>query len=208
MRKYKSKAEQGVSLLELIVVVMLAFVVMGFAVISTLSTSQNAKANAAEDAIITQLRQARGLAIAHRRNVQVQFIAPNQIQLTVLTLPGEPVPPAIPPTFLNNNTGGGAIYQVFAGLPDTPMGFGNGNAINLQQPGGGGAWSVMFTTSGAFVGSSQAAASLYQVANNNPVNASIFLGITGMKNTARAVTIFGATGRVRAYYWNGSAWLE
>ncbi|HTQ59391.1 MAG TPA: hypothetical protein VMI32_04155 [Candidatus Solibacter sp.] len=203
MRKSTSKTASGFSLIEMIVVVMLAFVVMAFAVINTFTTTQNARANAAMDAVISQLRQARELAIAKRRNVQVQFIAPNQIQLTVLTLPGEAVPPAIPPTFLNDNAGGGAIFQLFPGLPDTPMGFGNTNAISLQQPAGGGAWSVMFTTSGAFVGSSQSAASLYQVTNNNPVNASIFLGITGKSNTARAVTIFGSTGRVRSYYWTG-----
>jgi hypothetical protein len=88
------------------------------------------------------------------------------------------------------------------------MAFGNATAIDLQQPGGGGAWSVMFTTSGALVGSAQAAASLYQVTNNNPVNASIFIGVAGKPNTARAITVFGATGRVRSYYWTGSSWQE
>ena len=203
MRKNISKSESGFSLIELVVVVMLAFVVMAFAVVNTFTTTQNARANAAMDAVISQLRQARELAIAKRRNVQVQFIAPNQIQLTVLTLPGEAIPTPIPPTYLNDNAGGGATFLLFPGLPDTPMGFGNSNAITLQQPAGGGAWSVMFTTSGAFVGSSQSAASLYQVTNNNPVNASIYLGLAGKNNTARAVTIFGSTGRVRSYYWTG-----
>jgi len=86
--------------------------------------------------------------------------------------------------------------------------FGNSTAIGLQQPTGGGAWTVMFTTSGAFCGTAQSAASLYQATNNNPVNASIFLGVVGKPNTARAVTIFGATGRVRSYYWTGSSWQE
>jgi hypothetical protein len=67
---------------------------------------------------------------------------------------------------------------------------------------------VMFTTSGSFVGSTQSAANLYLTTNNNPVNASLFLGITGKTATARAVTIFGATGRVRSYYWTGTSWQE
>jgi hypothetical protein len=97
---------------------------------------------------------------------------------------------------------------LFAALPDTPMNFGNSTAISLQQPGGGGTWSVMFTTSGAFCGTAQAAATLYQATNNNPVNASLFVGVVGKVNTARAVTVFGATGRVRSYYWTGSSWQE
>jgi type II secretory pathway pseudopilin PulG len=208
MSKRTKRAEQGFSLIEMVVVVGLAFTVMAFAVMNTMNSTQNSRANSAMDAVISQLRQARELAIAKRRNVQVQFTAPNQIQLTLLTLPGEPIPTAIPPTYLNDNVPGGLNFYVFPTLPDTPMGFGNGTAINLQQPGGGGSWTCMFTTSGAFVGTAQSAATLYQTANNNPVNASLFLGVTGKTNTARAVTVFGATGRVRSYYWTGSSWQE
>jgi prepilin-type N-terminal cleavage/methylation domain-containing protein len=203
MSKRTRTAEQGFSLLEMVFVVALALIVMAFAVMNTVGSSQNARANSAMDAVISQLRQARETAIAKRRNVQVQFTAPNQIQLTILTLPGEAVPPIIPPTVLP----GGLTFAVLVGA-DTPMKFGNSTAISLQQPAGGGAWTVMFTTSGAFCGTAQAAASLYQATNNNPVNASLFLGVVGQPNTARAVTVFGATGRVRSYYWSGSSWQE
>ncbi len=208
MSKSSKRAEQGFSLLEMVVVVGLAFTVMCFAVMNTMNSTANSRANAAMDAVISQLRQARELAIAKRRNVQVQFTAPNQIQTTILTLPGETVPQALPIVYLNDNVPGGLTFTVFASLPDTPMGFGNSNAINLQQPTGGGAWTVMFATSGAFCGTAQSAATLYQATTNNPVNASIFLGVAGKTNTARAVTVFGATGRVRSYYWTGSSWQE
>jgi Tfp pilus assembly protein FimT len=208
MNKRTRTAEQGFSLVEMVMVVALAFTVMAFAVMNTVGSSQNARANAAMDAVISQLRQAREIAIAKRRNVQVQFTAPNQIQLTILTLPGEVVPPVIAPTYLNDNVPGGLTFSVLAGLPDTPMNFGNSTAISLQQPTGGGAWTVMFTTSGAFCGTAQSAATLYQATNNNPVNASLFLGVVGKPTTARAVTVFGATGRVRSYNWTGSSWQE
>lgn len=208
MSMRKTKAQQGFSLLEMVVVVMLAFTVMAFAVMNTMNSSQGARANSAMDAVVSQLRQARELAIARRRNVQVQFTAPNQIQTTVLTLPGETVPTPLPTVLLNDGVPGGLSFYVFPSLPDTPMGFGNSTPINLQQPTGGGAWTVMFTTSGAFAGTAQSAGSLYQATSNNPVNASIFLGVTGKTNTARAVTVFGATGRVRSYYWTGSSWQE
>ena len=208
MNKRTRTAEQGFSLVEMVMVVALAFTVMAFAVMNTVGSSQNARANAAMDAVISQLRQAREIAIAKRRNVQVQFTAPNQIQLTILTLPGEVVPPVIAPTYLNDNVPGGLTFSVLAGLPDTPMNFGNSTAISLQHPTGGGAWTVMFTTSGAFCGTAQSAATLYQATNNNPVNASLFLGVVGKPTTARAVTVFGATGRVRSYNWTGSSWQE
>jgi len=208
MRKRTKRAQQGFSLIETVVVLALAFVVMSFAVVNTMTTGLNAKANAAMDTLISQLRQAREMAIAKRRNVEVTLTSPNKIQLTVLTLPGEPVPTPMPAVYLNDNAPGGMQFMLFGSVPDTPMNFGNGQAINLQQPGGGGAWNVMFTTSGAFVGSAQAAANLYLTTNNSPVNASLFMGLTGKTNTARAVTIFGATGRVRSYYWTGTSWQE
>lgn len=214
MTKRTGRADKGFSLLEMVMVVMIAMVVMAFAILSTTTTMQGSHANAAMDTVISQLRQARALAIARRRNVEVQFIQPNEIQLTLLTLPGEAIPTPITPAYLNDNAGGGLTYTLFPALPDTPMGFGNSQSINLQEPGGGGAWSVMFTTSGALVGSAQAAASLYQATSNNPVNATIFIGMANKPNTARAITVFGATGRVRAYHWTGGAsgtvtqWLE
>jgi type II secretory pathway pseudopilin PulG len=208
MSKRTKRAQEGFSLLEMLVVVGLAFTVMCFAVMNTMSSTANAKANAAMDAVVSQLRQAREMAIAKRRNVQVQFTAPNQIQTTILTLPGEAIPPALPVVLLNDGVPGGLSFYVFPSLPDTPMNFGNSTPINLQQPTGGGAWTVMFATSGAFCGTAQSAATLYQATTNNPVNASIFLGVAGKTSTARAITIFGATGRVRSYNWTGSSWQE
>ena len=208
MSKRTKRAQEGFSLLEMVVVVGLAFTVMCFAVMNTMSSTANAKANAAMDAVVSQLRQAREMAIAKRRNVQVQFTTPNQIQTTILTLPGEAIPPALPVVLLNDGVSGGLSFYVFPSLPDTPMNFGNSTPINLQQPTGGGAWTVMFATSGAFCGTAQSAATLYQATTNNPVNASIFLGVAGKTSTARAVTIFGATGRVRSYSWTGSSWQE
>ena len=207
MRKRTKRAERGFSLVELLVVVLLIIAVLGFALLNTSGMMQNSKANNAMNAVVNALRQAREMAIAKRRNVEVEFDLPNKIQLTVLTIPGEAPAATVPPVYLNDNAPGAATFQLFAGVPDTPMNFGNSQPINLQQPTGGGAWTVMFTTSGAFVGTSQSAGTLYATTNNNPVNASVFFGVSGQTNTARAVTVFGATGRVRSYKWNGT-WQE
>ena len=207
-RNGKGSPEQGFSFLELVTVVGIIMILASFAVMSTVSTTYNSRANAAMDSVISQLRTARQMAISMRRNVLVQITAPNQIQLTVETLPGEAPATTIAPVYLNDNVGGGSQFYVFPALPDTPMNFGNSQAINFAPASGGAAGlSIMFTTSGTLVGSTLTSG-FAVVGNNNPVNASIFIGIPGHTNTARAITILGATGRVRSYYWTGQTWQE
>lgn len=208
MQYGKRNGERGFSFLELVTVVGIIMILAGFAVMSTTSTTYNSRANAAMDSLINQLRQSREMAISMRRNVLVQITAPNVIQITVETLPGEAPAKAIPPVYLNDNVAGGSQFFVFPGLPDTPMNFGNSQAINfVPASGGASGLSTMFTTSGTLVGSTLTSG-FATVGNSNPVNASIFIGIPGHQNTARAITILGATGRVRSYYWTGTTWQE
>jgi type II secretory pathway pseudopilin PulG len=210
MTQRLKRSQAGFSLVEVIIVVFIIFVLSGMAIILTQGTLQSYKANAARDGVVSQIRLARELAISKRRNVRIDFTPPNQIQTTVQYRGGETAGLPIAPVYLNDADQGvntGAQFYVFPGLPDTPMGFGNTSPIVLQQPAGGGAWAVMFTTSGALVGTS-ALSGLDLIGNSNPVNASIFLGIPGNSGSARAITILGATGRVRTYSWDGTQWRE
>lgn len=204
------RSQAGFSLVEVIIVVFVIFVLSAMAIIMTQGTLQNYKSNAARDTVVAQFRRARELAIGKRRNVRIDFTAPNQIQLTVLYRTGETPGLAIAPVYLNDADQGvttGSQFYVFPALPDTPMGFGNTQAINLSAPGGGGAWAVMFTTSGALVGTS-ALTGFDLIGNSNPVNASIFVGNPSTSSSARAITVLGATGRVRSFAWDGTAWRE
>ena len=70
--------------------------------------------------------------------------------------------------------------------------FGNAAAVDFR-----GASRLFFLSDGTFVD-----------LQGNPLNGSIFLGIPKHPETARAVTILGATGRVRAYRWTGSQWIQ
>lgn len=210
MTQRLKRSQAGFSLIEVLIVVFVIFVLSAMAIILTQGTVQNYKANAARDSVVGQIRLARELAISKRRNVRIDFTLPNQIQTSVQYRLGETPGAPIAPVYLNDADQGvntGAQFYLFPGLPDTPMNFGNTQPINLAQPGGGGAWAVMFTTSGALVGTS-ALTGLDLIGNSNPVNASIFLGIPGNSGTARAITILGATGRVRTYSWDGTQWRE
>jgi prepilin-type N-terminal cleavage/methylation domain-containing protein len=207
MQNRSKRGQHGFTMLELLTVVAILMILMGFAVINTRTTTQNSKANAAAATVVAQMRAARELAISMRRNVLITFTAPNEIQMAVQTLPGEAAAAVIAPVYLNGNAPGGAQFYVFPTLPDTPMGFGNSGSggINFQATSGGTAGlSVLFNSSGALVGTT-ATTGFSSVGGANPVNASIFLGFAGQPNTARAITVLGTTGRVRSYYWAGPA---
>jgi len=190
---------------ELVTVVGITFVLASMAVMSTRSSTYGSRANDAMFQVITQLRTAREIAVTKRRNVLVTITAPNQIQIAVQTLPGEAPATVYAPVLLNDGVPGGSTFYVYPGVPDTPMNFGNSNALNFSPASGGTAGlAIMFSTSGSLVGTT-GSSGYNTVGNNNPVNASIFTGIAGQPNTARAVTVMGTTGRVRSYSWSGPA---
>jgi hypothetical protein len=100
---------------------------------------------------------------------------------------GDVVPPPVTQALPS-----GTQFYVFPTLPDTPMAFGDQAAVYIGGLNGGPP--IMdFSTTGAFV------------ANQNPfgaINGTFFIGTPGQTGTARAVTILGATGRVRTYYYS------
>ncbi len=205
MQRRSKKAQQGFSLVELVTVVGITFVLASMAIVSTTSSTYASRANDAMFEVISQLRTAREIAVTKRRNVLVTFTAPNEISLTVETLPGEAPAAAIAPVFLNDGVPGGNTFYVYPGLPDTPMGFGNSSALTFTPASGGTAGlAIMFSTSGSLVGTT-GSSGFSTVGNSNPVNASIFTGIAGQPNTVRAVTVMGTTGRVRSYSWTAGA---
>jgi type IV fimbrial biogenesis protein FimU len=188
------KRQAGYSVVELLVAIGVLLVVSSIAVLSWQGTYQNFKATSGLNDAMGQLRTARSLAISKRRNIEIAFSGSNQIQLTLETSAGTP---AVPNPFLPDTLTSGVQFTLFPGLPDTPMAFGNSSALTFTAAGAAPALPIHFTTSGALTDS-----------NNNFVNGTIYLGIPGLKTTARALTILGATGRVRPYYWDGSKWNE
>jgi prepilin-type N-terminal cleavage/methylation domain-containing protein len=214
MKLSSRKLQQGFSLIELVIVVAVMSVLSSIAIMSTMRPGTTSRANNAADAVVNSLRQGRLLAITKRRNVVVSLTGTNQIQLTVQTLPGEAQPALpIPLVRLNDGIKSGLQFYLFPALPNTPMGplgFGNGSAIDLEAVNGGTVGNaVMFSSSGSLVGVGGASvANYYTLGNNNPINASIFIGVPGDTTTARAITVMGATGRVRSFSWNGTTWKE
>lgn len=176
----------GFSLVEITVVLMLACIVAGFAVMNIGGMMPAINANHSMQQVVAQLRNGRELAVAQRRNIQVIFQNDNQIQLVRNDIPSGT-------TVLETDTLEHDFrFILFDEIPDSPDLFGNSAAADFN-----GAATLTFLSDGTFVDEA-----------GNPLSGSIFLGVEGQPETARAVTILGATGRIRSYRWTGTSWIQ
>lgn len=193
MSRRHKRAVRGFSTIELLIVVAVILVLSAMALPQVTSMRQTFQAASAGADVMSKMRTARETAVASRRYVQVQFDGNNQMQFFSVSPSGGPLTPLTDiPVTINS----GAQFLLFGGIPDTPMQFGNSAPIYINGQSGG-PLSMYFTPTGAFVGPSF-----------TPISGTLFLGLPGMPNTARAVTIVGGTGRVRLYSWTGTQWIE
>lgn len=183
--------ERGFSMIEAVVVVSIVVIVAAMAVVELNPARQQWGANAAMIQVASQLRQAREMAIESRRDVQVTFIGNNQIQLTRVNLPAGAAPTVFPAVPIQSPV----VFMLTPGAPDTPDGFGDLGAIEFEGLVGGPP-TMMFQSDGTFVDTV-----------GNLVNGTVFLGIPNVPVTARAVTVVGATGRIRMYKGTGKGWV-
>jgi len=180
------KPDNGYSLPELMLTMGLIAVVSAIAVVQIGTAQQAIRGDSAMRLVLVQLGTARELAISERRDMRLNFLSPNALQVIRQDVPsGTTVKGAA-------IFEGRAEYHVVPGLPDTPDAFGNRQAIDF-----GSATTVTFTSDGTVVD---------QI--GNPVNGTVFLAIPGQPVSARAITVLGSTGRIRAYRWDGRRWVR
>ena len=185
--QHLSGSAAGFTLIEMMVVAGLIAVMSAITVMVMPTALLYARADSSGAQVVSVLRVAREQAIAQRRNVRVAFIAPNQIVISRVEVPG---PGA---TILNTVwLEGAAGFRLFGGVPDTPDAFGNAAAWSF-----GGAATIAFTSSGEFVDQ-----------NGDPVNGTVFIGRENEPLSARAVSVFGPTALVREWRWNGMRWTN
>ncbi len=193
MSRWDRQPAKGFSVIEMLVVVSILLIIIAISFFNIRGALPAIRADAAMKLVEGQLRTAREVAVSHRHDVQLTFTAPDQIQLTELARPGEPGANLVTLPVVNlGYAGKGAQFTLFAGVPDTPDGFGNTSAINF-----GGAATQRYFSDGTFVNPA-----------GQPINGTLFVAIPGEPSTVRAVTVLGATGRVRTWKWNGSQWRE
>lgn len=196
MKTRKQNGSRGFSILELLVSVL----VMGVMVAATLAemqpTVQQFRANSGAYMVEGQMRLARQTAIAQRRDVILTFTGNNQATLTIQNIPAGTTVLSnffLPPT---------VVFMQWAANGDTPDAFGDALPVCFNySPAPVGACSnppvIQFQSDGTLID-----------ANGNQLNGSIFLGVSNIPTTARAITILGATGQVRMYHATGSGWIQ
>jgi prepilin-type N-terminal cleavage/methylation domain-containing protein len=194
-RDYRSTA--GFSLVEMMIVVGLGAVLTGMAVAQISISGQGTKGDGGMRVVLGLMNQARQSAIQQRRYVRVVFTTPNLMQVVEENTTTATVACTVTCTTLQSATLEGNVqFGLVTGVPDTPDAFGsNAPAFNGTPVAFGSATIVRFAPDGTLV-------------NQNGVftNGTVFLAIPSTSLSSRAVTVLGATGRVRGYRWIGNQW--
>ena|SRR5437879_4215274 len=183
--------EAGFSLVELLLVLGMMAMLAGMAVIQIAASRPGAVGDGAMRALLAQMNAARELAITQRRNMRLTFTTGNLVQIIREEVPG--------PTLTTISTAlfeGGMQFRKVSGLPDTPDAFGNASAVTFPTATGS-PLEIKFATDGTFVNQ-----------DGLSLNGTVFVALPNQALSARAVTIFGSTGRVRAYRWDGRIWQK
>jgi prepilin-type N-terminal cleavage/methylation domain-containing protein len=196
---------RGFSMIEVSVVIMLILIISAMAIFALQPSLQDAKYDNAMREVIDQLRQAREYAIANRRYVQVTFptvvIAgqPTQYQVVTTVRNAPPLGPAGVDAVLSTvPIQIPAQYFLFPGAPDTPDGFGNASPIEFEGLNPGPILGMMYQSDGELIDGG----------TFQPINGTVFIGFPNQPTASRAVTVLGATGRVRGWKYTGAAWFQ
>jgi len=181
---HQARSERGVSLIDMMVMLSVMAIVGSMATMQMVTVRRALVGDGAMRLVMAQLNTAREMAITQRRNMEIQFVGNNWLQIVRNEVPSGS-------TVVGNVAlEGNAHYSLVAGVPDTPDGFGNSSPISF-----GSALTIRFGPTGALIDN-----------NGAPINGTVFLSVANLPESFRAVTVLGAVGRVLGYRWNGAAW--
>lgn len=189
--------EGGFTAVEIITVMLIVMTIASVALIQLQPIIQQFRANAAMDQVKGALRQARELSISQRRTIVVQFVNNNTIQLFQVVEPGNV---RAAQAFLVLPIESTVQFMTFAAEPDTPDLYGIPAApagVEFAGVVGGPPVGMQFQSDGTFTD-----------ANGTPINGTVFLGVTNVPTTARAITVLGGTGRIHTYRGTGVFWFQ
>ena len=186
------QAQRGFSLIELIFVIAVVLIITGMALVQFLPTMKSSRAENALQTTLSQVRNARGLAIDQRRKYRLSFIADRTIQLDQVVV--DPVTRI--QSFLLVSTidlPADTQFIAIAGIPTSGNGTPDslptfGNAIDFAVDYGGGGWQLFFQPDGRVLDSS-----------NRLNNGVVYIARPGELMSSRAVSVLGAAGRVKGW---------
>ena len=187
------QAQRGFSLIELIFVIAVVLIITGMALVQFLPTMKSSRAENALQTTLSQVRNARGLAIDQRSKYRLTFVAPRTIQLDrgVLDQVTHILSYAFVSTIdLPNDTQFIAISGIPTsgnGTPDSLPTFGNPIDFGVDYGTGGGK-ELYFQPDGRVLDGA-----------NRLNNGVVYIARPGELMSSRAVSVLGATGRVKGW---------
>jgi prepilin-type N-terminal cleavage/methylation domain-containing protein len=185
-RVFMRGGNRGFSLLEVLTVSTLVLIGSTVAVIQYRTSVAVLDADKASNLVVGQIRYARQVAVDQRRNVELAFVESNRITVTRQDGGGATTVMSdvtLPP---------GYTFGLAAGVGDTPEGYGDDEPVQFGLDDTSG----IFQGDGAFVSGAAVV-----------MNGTVFTIGSG-NGSARAVTLTGASGRMKQYYIKDGAWVE
>lgn len=187
------QAQRGFSLIELIMVIAIVLIITAGALIQFTPVLKSARAENALQTTLGQVRNARGLAIDQRRKYRLSFLASRTIQLDQVVVD----PATNIQSFLFVSTIDLPVDTEFIAITGIPTsGSGTtpdslpttGAAIDFDLDFGGGGTQIFFQPDGRALDSA-----------NRLNNGVVYVARPGELMSSRAVSVLGATGRVKGW---------
>jgi prepilin-type N-terminal cleavage/methylation domain-containing protein len=184
----RARSQAGVTLIEMLLVLGIMGVVGAMGAAQIAEARRAMQGDGAMRLVMSQFNTAREMAVTQRRHMELKFVGTNWMQIVRREVPAGTT------TLMSQAFEGNVTFRIVPSVTaDTPDGFGNSSAVSF----GSSTTSVIFSSDGTLIDQS-----------GNPLNGTVFLAVINVPKSQRAVTILGATGRVRGYKWNGFGWTR
>lgn len=177
----RAASPRGFTLMELQLALAVFLIVSAMSVAILQAALPSIRVDGQVGRVVGLLQSGRELAISRQRDIEVRFDPPSSA-IDLVQIEGDGAEALLQRVVFEY----GVTFRQLPGAGDTPDGFGADDLVDF-----GGAATLRFISDGTFVDGSSV-----------PVNGTVFLGIDGRAETARAITLTGSTARARSYRWN------
>lgn len=190
LKRGRKRSLRGFTIIEMLIVIAIGLTVSAMAYVLLLNSLNATKSDSALQMTLGQIRQVREQAIDERHMYRLTFTAPRTIQTDRIDV--DPVTKARTPVFIGKIELPQAIsFAIVSGTPtaNTPNGLGSANtAVDLSVNNSTGINQVYFQADGRVLDSL-----------NRVADGIVYMSRAGDVTSTRAVTVFGATGRVKGW---------